>query len=170
MFWKIFLFTLFIYISVYCMCPEKCVCGKDQISCLQLETSDQLKLSNAESEGIQKLVLRDSAFQLDKIQKVLPNLQEITLMKSKLITDETHSIDIENETSFIFYTLCMLPIFLIAFLQTHQQEIRNVIQQLHLIHIWVQMCIRVIEGIAKTVNFMYKVLTMLNLAIGKNDN
>ena len=40
------------------MCPEKCVCGKDQISCLQLETSDQLKLSNDQSKGIQKLVLK----------------------------------------------------------------------------------------------------------------
>ena len=149
------------------MCPEKCVCGKDQISCLQLETSDQLKLSNDESKGIQKLVLRDSAFQLDKIQKVFPNLHEISLMKSKLITDETQSIDIEKETSFLFYTWCMLPIFVIAFLQAHQQEIRNVIHHMQFIHMCIQMCIRTIEGIAKTVHFMYKVLTILNLAIGK---
>ena len=88
-------------------------------------------------------------------------------MKSKLITDETQSIDIEKETSFLFYTWCMLPIFVIAFLQAHQQEIRNVIHHMQFIHMWVQMCIRTIEGIAKTVHFMYKVLTILNLAIGK---
>ena len=45
------------------MCPEKCVCGKDQISCLQLETSDQLKLSNDEGKRIQKSTGQNSTRQ-----------------------------------------------------------------------------------------------------------
>ena len=151
------------------MCPEKCVCGKDQISCLQLETSDQLNLSVDESKQMQKLVLRDNAFQLDKIQKVFPNLQEITLMKSKLITYETEkkqSIDIEKETSFLFYTL-LLPIFLIAFLQDHQQENLQC-NSTHAFNSYMGSNVyKDHRGYHKTVNFMYKVLTILNLAIGK---
>ena len=171
MFWKLFLFTLCIYISVYCMCPEKCVCGRDKISYLQLDPFDQLKLSDDESKNkIQKLILRDSTFKLDKLQKIFPNLQKITLLNSQLITDETErklSIGIEKETPSLFYSLCMIPILLIAFLQAPHQEICNVIPHMNVVHILVQMCVRIIAGITKTDNFMYKLLTILNRATGK---
>ena len=147
------------------MCPEKCVCGKDQISYLQLETSDQLKLSNDESKGIQKLVLRDSAFQLDKIQKVFPNLHEISLMKSKLITDETQSVDIEKKNIIHFVYASNFS----HSLSTGPSTGNSQCNPTHAIHSYVGSNVyKDHRGYCKDCqNFMYKVLTILNLAIGK---
>ena len=159
--------SLSIYMAVYSLCHEKCICSHKKVSCLQLDLNDEMKTDSKPNE----LILRDSTCKIVSITEAFPNLEKLTLINSRLITDAATDISEETKQSVsIWYTLYILPFLLLAFCQAPVQNYMNLLDHLNILRVFVLGWIRIIRGLVNALNYMVQAITFLKRALGMTRN